>query len=53
VPTLLIASAIGLAANFAALLVPSIRNMRRLETDPATIAAGESSVPITTGGSAP
>lgn len=53
VPTLLLASAIGLAANFAALLVPSIRNMRRLEADPATEAAGESSVPITTGGSVP
>jgi MFS family permease len=53
VPTLLLASAIGLAANFGALLVPSIRNMRRLETDPATDAAGESPVPITTGGSVP
>jgi MFS family permease len=53
VPTLLLASAIGLAANFGALLVPSIRNMRRLETDPATEAASESSVPITTGGSVP
>jgi MFS family permease len=52
-PTLLLASAIGLAANFGALLVPSIRNMRRLETDPATDAAGESPVPITTGGSVP
>jgi len=51
VPTLLLASAIGLAANGGALLVPSIRNMRRLETDPATDAAGEASVPITTGGS--
>ncbi|HEX9738799.1 MAG TPA: MFS transporter [Candidatus Limnocylindria bacterium] len=49
VPTLLLASAIALAANFGALLVPSIRNMRRLETDPATEAAGETSVPITTG----
>jgi MFS family permease len=53
VPTLLLASVIGLAANFGALLVPSIRNMRRLETDPATDAAGESPVPITTGGSVP
>lgn len=53
VPTLLLASAIGLAANFAALLVPSIRNMRRLETDPATDPAGESSMPITTGTSVP
>ncbi len=53
VPTLLLASAIGLAANFAALLVPGIRNMRRLETDPATEAAGEASVPITTGSSVP
>jgi MFS family permease len=53
VPTLLLASAIGLAANFGALLVPSIRNMRRLETDPATDAAGESSMPITTGTSVP
>jgi len=53
VPTLLLASAIGLAANFGALLVPSIRNMRRLETDPATDAAGESPAPITTGGSVP
>jgi MFS family permease len=53
VPTLLLASAIALAANFGALLVPSIRNMRRLETDPATEAAGETSVPITTGTSVP
>jgi MFS family permease len=53
VPTLLLASAIGLAANFGALLVPSIRNMRRLETDLATDAAGESPAPITTGGSVP
>lgn len=53
VPTLLLASAIALAANFGALLVPSIRNMRRLETDPATEVAGEASMPITTGGSVP
>ncbi len=53
VPTLLLASAIALAANFGALLVPSIRNMRRLETDPAAQAAGEASVPISPGGSVP
>jgi MFS family permease len=33
VPTLLLAAAIGLAANAGVLLVPSVRNMRRLEQD--------------------
>ena len=35
VQTLLLASAIALAANFGAFLVPSIRNMRRLDEDAA------------------
>ena len=33
VPTLLLAAGIGVAAQFGAILVPSIRNMRRLELD--------------------
>ncbi len=33
VPTLLLAAGIGLAANAGVLLVPSVRNMRRLEQD--------------------
>jgi MFS family permease len=33
VPTLLLAAAIGVAANAGVLLVPSVRNMRRLELD--------------------
>jgi MFS family permease len=53
VPTLLLASAIGLAANFGALLVPSIRDMRRLETDPALDPSGEASAPVTTGSPVP
>jgi len=32
VPTLILAASIGLVANLAALAVPSIRNMRQLET---------------------
>jgi hypothetical protein len=50
--TLLIAALIGVLANLAALLVPGIRNMRRLEGaamgDPA-----ESTAPLTSGGSVP
>jgi hypothetical protein len=33
VPTLLLATAIGLAANTGVLLVPGVRNMRRLESE--------------------
>ena len=53
VPTLLLASAIGLAANFGALLVPSIRNMRRLEDDASPESAGDVPQPVTTGSPVP
>jgi MFS family permease len=53
VQTLLLASVIGLAANFGALLVPSIRNMRRLDEDAAPESAGDVPQPVTTGSPVP
>jgi MFS family permease len=52
-PTLLLASAIGLVANFAALLVPSIRNMRRLEDDALPEPSGDIPQPVSTGSPVP
>lgn len=49
VQTLFIAAGLGLAANLAALMVPSIRNMRRLDSDDAVHATGEVSQPVSTG----
>jgi hypothetical protein len=49
VPTLLLSAAIGLATNLAALMVPSIRNMRRLETDDVLEPGGELSRPVSSG----
>lgn len=47
VPTLLLAAAIGLAANGGVLLVPSVRNMRRFESDSPVEAASETApVPV-------
>jgi MFS family permease len=47
VPTLLLATGIGLAANGGVLLVPSVRNMRRFEVEPTaeTLAEG-ATVPL-------
>ena len=53
VPTLLLASAIGAGANFAVLLVPSIRNMRRLEDDAIPEPRRTSAQPVTTGSPVP
>ncbi len=53
VPTLLLASAIALAANLGALLVPSIRNMRRLDDDAPPESAGDVPQPMTTGSPVP
>jgi MFS family permease len=53
VQTLLIAASIGLAANLVALMVPSIRNMRRLDTDEAAEPSGELSQPASTGNPVP
>jgi hypothetical protein len=44
VPTLLLATAIGLAANGGVLLVPGVRNMRRLDLDPSVEAPTEGAV---------
>jgi MFS family permease len=53
VQTLLIAASLGLAANLVALMVPSIRNMRRLDTDETTEPSGELSQPASTGSPVP
>jgi MFS family permease len=53
VPTLLLSAALGLAANVAALMVPSIRNMRRLDRDDAVEPSGEVSQPVSTGNPVP
>ena len=53
VPTLLLASAIALGVNIGALLVPSIRNMRRLDTDAPLDQPDEVSRPVTTGSNVP
>jgi MFS family permease len=45
VPTLLLAAAIGVAANAGVLLVPSVRNMRRLELD-TTVEPSAETAPI-------
>ena len=41
VPTLLLATGIGLAANAGVLLVPSVRNMRRLELEAPAVRSPE------------
>jgi hypothetical protein len=47
VPTLLLATAIGLAADGGVLLVPSVRNMRRLDLEPsAEVPAEVAAVPL-------
>ena len=47
VPTLLLAAAIGLAADGGVLLVPSVRNMRRLDLEPAVeVPAEVAAVPL-------
>jgi hypothetical protein len=47
VPTLLLATGIGLAANAGVLLVPSLRNMRRLDLEPSVEAPAEgAAVPL-------
>jgi MFS family permease len=53
VQTLLIAAILGLVANLVALMVPSIRNMRRLDTDETTEPSGELSQPASTGSPVP
>ncbi len=53
VQTLFISASIGLAANLVALMVPSIRNMRRLDTDEAAEPSGELSQPASTGNPVP
>jgi MFS family permease len=50
-PTLLLAAALGVVANTTPLLLPGIRNMRRLDVEPTV--PGEPARPITTGGSVP
>jgi hypothetical protein len=50
--TLVLAASIGVLANLAALLVPGIRNMRRLE-DGANVPDAVEAHPLTTGGSVP
>jgi hypothetical protein len=42
-----------LVANLVALMVPSIRNMRRLDTDETTEPSGELSQPASTGSPVP
>jgi hypothetical protein len=51
--TLILAAVIGVVANLAALLVPGIRNMRRLEGDAAVPEGAEASQPISSGSSVP
>jgi hypothetical protein len=51
-PTLLLAAALGVVANTTPLLLPGIRNMRRLDVEPSD-APGEPAGPLTTGGSVP
>jgi len=47
VPTLLLAASIGIAANGGVLLVPSVRNQRRLDLEPSVAAPGEgAAVPL-------
>jgi len=47
VPTLLLAASIGIAANGGVLLVPSVRNMRRLDLEPSVEAPAEgAAVPL-------
>ncbi len=53
VPTLLLSAAIGVAANLGALMVPSIRNMRRLDTGAEVKPPAELSQPVTTGSPVP
>jgi MFS family permease len=53
VPTLLLSATLGLVANIGALMVPSIRNMRRLDTDDAVEPTGELSQPASTGNPVP
>ncbi len=53
VPTLLLASAIALGVNIGALLVPGIRNMRRLDTDASTENPDDVVRPVTTGSTVP